>query len=638
MQLRHVLPKLALVLSVLAASVTACNLATTKPTVIISAPPSGSQFRDGEEIAIQSTSTDSAGVTLVELIVDGAVVRTDPSPNPQVSFTLIQTWKATPGAHTIHIRAYNTAKAVSEPAAISITVAQGIAGAPTVTPGAPPATVPAPAVASPTPVGACANNAAFVTDVSIPDGATLAAGQTFNKIWRLKNTGTCPWGAGYQFVFVANEAMTTNTAITVPATAPGDSVDVAVPMTAPTAPGSHTGLWQLRAPGGGFFGTRVSVKITVPGAPGCVGTPNIASFTASAATVAPGAAVTLSWGAVTGAESAEIDQGVGGVETPGSRVVNPTTTTTYTMTAKCGANTKTARVTITVASSTPTPSACSGTPNIAAFTASTSAITLGAAATLSWGAVTNADAVEIDQGIGGVATPGSTSVTPATTTTYTLTAKCGAASATRQVTITVNPVTSNFAGQWITNFGTLNITQSGSTATGTYLNAFDGGSGTVAGVVTGSTLTGTYQKATSGTIQFTLGASGNTFDGNWAGTGLGTNKWCGARPGVAFPAGCSFAGAWNIKVDSNTCATMNLTRIDNTVTGTYCDGVLTGAVTYSGAANESVLTGTWTRGGTGALKFYLLDYGGLQFQGDWNTTNKWCGWRSGSAEPATCLR
>jgi hypothetical protein len=56
-------------------------------------------------------------ITRVELLVDGDVVRTDPSPSPQVSFTLIQTWKATPGTHTLGVRAYNTSGAASDPAA-----------------------------------------------------------------------------------------------------------------------------------------------------------------------------------------------------------------------------------------------------------------------------------------------------------------------------------------------------------------------------------------------------------------------------------------------------------------------------------------------------------------------------------------
>jgi hypothetical protein len=56
---------------------------------------------------------------------------------------------------------------------------------------------------------------------------------------------------------------------------------------------------------------------------------------------------------------------------------------------------------------------------------------------LSWGAVTNADSVAIDQGIGGVAAPGSTSVSPGGTTTYTLTAHCGNNAASKQVMVSV---------------------------------------------------------------------------------------------------------------------------------------------------------------------------------------------------------
>ncbi len=61
----------------------------------------------------------------------------------------------------------------------------------------------------------------------------------------------------------------------------------------------------------------------------------------------------------------------------------------------------------------------------------------GQSSILSWSAVTNADSVEIDHDIGGVASPGSVSVTPRSTTTYMLTARCGANTATRQATVTV---------------------------------------------------------------------------------------------------------------------------------------------------------------------------------------------------------
>ncbi|MGE5262012.1 MAG: Ig-like domain-containing protein, partial [Acidobacteriota bacterium] len=185
----------------------ACDLGTlssSKPTVIISSPPSGSQYRDGEDVAVQSTSTDSTGIVRVELSVDGTVVRTDPSPSAQVSYPLIQTWKATPGTHTIAVRAFNTANIASDPAAVSISVLTASGATPlppTIIPNlpvgtqVPTATLLPPVGASPTSTspavpGACTNFALFVADVTVPDGTAFASGQTFNKIWRLRNTGT----------------------------------------------------------------------------------------------------------------------------------------------------------------------------------------------------------------------------------------------------------------------------------------------------------------------------------------------------------------------------------------------------------------------------------------------------------------
>src|SRR5574340_1038747 len=131
---------LLLALSVGAAALTACL--PVKPTIVINSPPSGSQFHEGEDVAVQSTSTDPNAIVRVELLVDGATVRTDPSPTAQgqPSLTLIQTGKATQGTHTISVRAYNAAGMPSDPVAISVTVLQATALGPTATgaPGGPP--------------------------------------------------------------------------------------------------------------------------------------------------------------------------------------------------------------------------------------------------------------------------------------------------------------------------------------------------------------------------------------------------------------------------------------------------------------------------------------------------------------------
>ncbi len=90
---------------------------------------------------------------------------------------------------------------------------------------------------------------------------------------------------------------------------------------------------------------------------GCNGTPNIGFFNASNNNINSGQSTTLNWGLVSNASSADIDQGIGGIVTPGSRTVSPNSTTTYTLTARCGFATQTAQVTITVNGT-----ACSGVP------------------------------------------------------------------------------------------------------------------------------------------------------------------------------------------------------------------------------------------------------------------------------------
>ena len=103
-----------------------------------------------------------------------------------------------------------------------------------------------------------------------------------------------------------------------------------------------------------FTPTRTPTIPTIPLPPpppppaGCTGTPNISSFSASPATIQQGQSSTLNWGAVTNADSVSIEPGIGGVITPGSRVVAPGTTTTYTLTARCGSNTQTRQTTVTV--------------------------------------------------------------------------------------------------------------------------------------------------------------------------------------------------------------------------------------------------------------------------------------------------
>lgn len=140
--------------------VSACTT-YTQPVVVILAPPSGSQFYEGDLVAVQSTSADPQGVVRVELVVDGKIVREDRAPMPQgqMNLTLVQTWQATLGTHTLAVRAYNVAGLVSDPISVSVNVVPrtGVPSTPTLivwqpSPTSPPTATPLPLPPTSTPI------------------------------------------------------------------------------------------------------------------------------------------------------------------------------------------------------------------------------------------------------------------------------------------------------------------------------------------------------------------------------------------------------------------------------------------------------------------------------------------------------
>ncbi len=109
--------------------------------------------------------------------------------------------------------------------------------------------------------------AEFVSDVTVPDGENHNAGDVFTKTWRLKNVGTCTWTTSYALIFAGDTSNQMGGASSVPLAgnvAPGQTVDVSVQLTAPTASGTYTGNWKVRNAAGLAF-TFIYVKITVGG-------------------------------------------------------------------------------------------------------------------------------------------------------------------------------------------------------------------------------------------------------------------------------------------------------------------------------------------------------------------------------------
>jgi hypothetical protein len=368
---------------------------TTPPQVVVNSPPSGFGVSAGGEVEVQCTITDPDGVARVELWADNTLVASQSAPDArgQSPFVSILRWTSSaPGPHVLVVKAYDAGRQESQSAPILVNVGEGEGGAATSTPPSPtpippldtatPTSSPTPTpthtptptstdtptpthtptpiptststttptavptdtpplptgtltpVLSPTP---CVDDARFVADITVPDGTIVGPAQRVDKVWRLSNTGTCQWSAGYAATFVSGSQIPGPTTAGVPETAPGGTADVGVTLYAPVAPDTYAAYWQMRDAAGVTFGQLFKVEIVVP-APATVTpiptstaillpTPEASiSFSADRTEIAAGECTTLRWD-VENVAAVYLDGA--GVVGHGTQSACPDTTTTY---------------------------------------------------------------------------------------------------------------------------------------------------------------------------------------------------------------------------------------------------------------------------------------------------------------------
>ena len=141
-------------------------------------------------------------------------------------------------------------------------------GVPTFTPGLPTLFPTATPVTLPTQAGPICDAMLYGAplDITIPDGASIAPGADFYKIWRIQNNGVCTWDDGYQLVVVsgkatldaANPAWRLDTLVL-----PGQNVDVGAHLTAPLAAGVYETCFLMQNDRGAYFGGYLCVEILV---------------------------------------------------------------------------------------------------------------------------------------------------------------------------------------------------------------------------------------------------------------------------------------------------------------------------------------------------------------------------------------
>jgi Tol biopolymer transport system component len=122
--------------------------------------------------------------------------------------------------------------------------------------------------------GSCNPSAQFAADVTVPAGTRFPGPQEFTKVWKIRNSGNCAWSpTGYGLRFADGEAMGGAAYLPLPgAIQPGDTVDLSLGLTAPAAPGNHSGAWVLfdnhgvpvPGPDGRPLTLTASIDVTAP--------------------------------------------------------------------------------------------------------------------------------------------------------------------------------------------------------------------------------------------------------------------------------------------------------------------------------------------------------------------------------------
>jgi hypothetical protein len=117
---------------------------------------------------------------------------------------------------------------------------------------------------SPTLPASTADNAKFVSDVTVPDGTIYWKGETFTKSWKIQNTGTTTWDSSYNLIYIDGDQFSDEIIINLPQeVAPSEKITLNVHMKAPRSLGKFTSYYKMMNSKGVLFGDALSVNIVV---------------------------------------------------------------------------------------------------------------------------------------------------------------------------------------------------------------------------------------------------------------------------------------------------------------------------------------------------------------------------------------
>ena len=134
---------------------------------------------------------------------------------------------------------------------------------PTLSPTEKPTPEPTNTISSPTSAPDCVNILSFMEDLTVPDGTSVAPGETLDKQWKVINSGTCNWDENYSIQLIAGPAMGVESKQALYPAKVGSQAIIQIQFTAPDEIGSHRSAWQAFTPDDQPFGDPFFIEIIV---------------------------------------------------------------------------------------------------------------------------------------------------------------------------------------------------------------------------------------------------------------------------------------------------------------------------------------------------------------------------------------
>ena len=249
MFVRKSLRQAALVLAIAASLITACSGgAAAEPTVDVGAINTAAVETAMGQLSAQFTQTAMVAPTLTTLPTNTAI------PLPTFALPGAATGSPVAASSALPTVSFNSTPVTPQ---AQTTALPGFTALPTAGSTGPTASL-----------GDSCNNSSFVSDVTVADGTVLPPGQNFDKVWEVKNTGSCTWDDGYVLAYIGGSS---------PNLDPynfefknsddfvigGATANLGLTLTTPCTPGEYEGTWRMRDDKGYYFGTYLTVIVKV---------------------------------------------------------------------------------------------------------------------------------------------------------------------------------------------------------------------------------------------------------------------------------------------------------------------------------------------------------------------------------------